>query len=102
MKTENEALYEIEKNRLEDNERRRNIRQKAEKDFYGRVKSKRDNLSEEQKEDTLLRFNRECVICGAKEGLHIHHKDKNPQNNSPENLVVLCGVCHKKAHMKVR
>lgn len=30
----------------------------------------------------------------------IHHKDKNPKNNNPENLVLLCKKCHKKIHEK--
>lgn len=48
------------------------------------------------------KFDNECVVCGKNEGLHIHHKDKNSSNNQINNLVVLCEVCHKKTHMRVR
>ncbi len=40
---------------------------------------------------------RRCEICGKKdEGrrLHVHHKDKNRNNNSPDNLQVACVKCH--------
>lgn len=29
-----------------------------------------------------------------KQNIHVHHKDRNPQNNSDENLIVLCANCH--------
>lgn len=38
-----------------------------------------------------------CEICGtAAEGrsLHIHHKDKNRNNNNLDNLQVVCVLCH--------
>ena len=99
---EEEIEYKLQIDKFKEKERKRKIRENAEKDFYGRVKSKRDNLSLDKREDILRKFNNECVVCGKKEGLHIHHKDGNPKNNQIGNLVVLCGVCHKKAHMKVR
>lgn len=30
--------------------------------------------------------------------LNVHHKDYNPQNNQPDNLVVLCRDCHVRLH----
>jgi hypothetical protein len=101
-KIEEEIEYKINIDKLKEKERRRKIKENAEQDFYGRIKSKRDNLSLDKREDILRKFNNKCIICDKEEGLHIHHKDNNPQNNLPENLIVLCGVCHKKAHMKVR
>ena len=40
-----------------------------------------------------------CEECGFK-ALHkcqidLHHKDKNPKNNSPDNLQSLCANCHR-------
>jgi hypothetical protein len=32
--------------------------------------------------------------------LQVHHCDCNPANNSPENLVALCTVCHLHMHRK--
>lgn len=99
---EDEIEHKIHLDKLKEKERKRKIREDAEKDFYGRVKSKRENISLDKQEDILRRFNNKCIICDKDEGLHIHHKDNNPQNNNIENLIVLCGVCHKKTHMKVR
>jgi len=78
------------------------IKEKAETRVYGKVKSKRVPIKEEDKEAILRKFGNKCAICSKTEGLHIHHKDKNPKNNTSDNLIVLCGVCHKKIHMKVR
>src|SRR3989338_7439916 len=80
---------------------KRNIREKAEKRLHGRVKSQRIAIREIDKEAIFRKFENKCAICGEVEGLHIHHKDKNPTNNREDNLIVLCGVCHKKIHMKV-
>lgn len=42
-----------------------------------------------------------CQICGVDcssniECLHLHHKDGDGTNNRPENLMVLCIICHSK------
>jgi len=45
-----------------------------------------------------LRLNREdCKPMMTSLG-HIHHKDGNPKNNDPNNLVLLCRDCHAKIH----
>lgn len=46
-----------------------------------------------------------CQGCGEKRKrwgihLHVHHKDENKFNNSPENLISLCSKCHAIAHSK--
>lgn len=92
--------YEIKK--IKDKEIKRKVRELAEKKLYGRIRTKRKALSDEEKEMIFDKFNNECVVCGKKEGLHIHHKDENSSNNQISNLVVLCGVCHKKTHMRIR
>lgn len=97
-----DILVEVEANKILERQKKRKIREAAEKKLYGVVKTKRKNLTEEEKEMVFDKFNNECAVCGKKEGLHIHHKDENPSNNQMSNLVVLCGVCHKKTHMRVR
>ncbi|MBU3905364.1 MAG: HNH endonuclease [Nanoarchaeota archaeon] len=79
------------------------IRQEAEKRVFGKTNIKsRTAFSKNDKSAIFEKFHNECAICGASEGLHIHHKDKDPSNSNINNLIVLCGVCHKKVHMKVR
>ncbi len=99
---EEEIEYKFIMDKLIEKERKRKIEEKVEKDFYGKIKSKRNYISAETRESILKRFNYKCAICDGEEGLCIHHKDKNPKNNNPKNLLVLCSVCHKKIHMKIR
>jgi len=40
----------------------------------------------------------ENPYCEARRHLQIHHKDGNPNNNSLENLIVLCRNCHINGH----
>lgn len=39
-----------------------------------------------------------CERCGAMHSLHVHHKDENPMNNEPSNLVTWCASCHRRWH----
>jgi 5-methylcytosine-specific restriction endonuclease McrA len=39
-----------------------------------------------------------CERCQGTKGLHVHHLDENPTNNSPANLLTLCSRCHRQAH----
>ena len=41
-----------------------------------------------------------CEYCGRHPSTQtdIHHVDGNPWNNDPENLKVLCRLCHEKTH----
>lgn len=41
-----------------------------------------------------------CASCGTAEALHVHHIDRNPANNDPENLMTLCDSCHLKLHWR--
>lgn len=38
-----------------------------------------------------------CQICGKK-GRVCHHIDYSKYNNSPNNLIILCGKCHAKTN----
>lgn len=39
----------------------------------------------------------DCERCG-KPGEARHHRDRNPENNAPENIEVLCLKCHRLEH----
>lgn len=39
-----------------------------------------------------------CEFCGGFDNLEIHHIDKNPRNNAPGNIKVLCTTCHHAWH----
>ena len=44
-----------------------------------------------------------CNHCGFdayKEVLHVHHKDRNRDNNDISNLEILCPTCHEVEHFK--
>lgn len=41
---------------------------------------------------------RECAICGWKDRLELHHRNRNKSDNRPENGVCLCRSCHVAIH----
>lgn len=42
----------------------------------------------------------ECIVCGEKEVVDVHHLDQNHENNEIENLIVLCPTHHRYIHTK--
>ena len=40
--------------------------------------------------------NNKCFTCGKENPRTLHHRDSDSENNSEDNLVLLCGKCHKK------
>ncbi len=70
------------------------VKEKRRKTFY----KKYYNLTIE--EVNSLQSNG-CSICGYNkliEVIALHHKDKNPKNNNPNNLIPLCYSCHYAVH----
>lgn len=43
-----------------------------------------------------------CEECGNPKARDVHHKDKNPRNNSPDNLERLCSICHAGRHKRIK
>jgi hypothetical protein len=41
-----------------------------------------------------------CQLCGATKNVDVHHIDGNYQNNTPDNLMIVCRSCHMKLHNK--
>ena len=41
-----------------------------------------------------------CSICGTIKDICVHHIDENRNNNSKENLLVVCRGCHTSLHAK--
>ena len=48
----------------------------------------------------ILGKERKCEKCGSIENIDVHHIDGNRNNNTPENIMVLCRSCHMKEHSK--
>jgi len=94
--------YERELINLKTRQKKFKLKEKVERDYYGKPKTKREVINIALKDEIFRKFGNKCGVCSKTEGLHIHHKDKNPTNNRISNLMVLCGVCHKKIHMNVR
>lgn len=42
----------------------------------------------------------ECAKCGSTKRLQRHHVDRDPTNNTPANVEVLCESCHKALHVQ--
>ena len=41
----------------------------------------------------------QCNRCWTLANLQRHHIDRNPMNNTPENIEVLCQTCHLREHL---
>lgn len=58
------------------------------------------------RQEVLKRDGRACVDCGKSGGrLHVHHIlrwNGDPARDRPENLVTLCGACHRMRHVRER
>ena len=63
-------------------------------------KQNRDELSISGGYVESLKINKKeiCQFCGSKSGLEAHHIDKNPRNNSKDNIKILCSNCHRLWH----
>jgi len=62
---------------------------------------KADSVFRAQRGTALKRTDHACVFCGTR-SLHlseVHHLDDNHHNNSPENLVAVCKLCHPYHHI---
>lgn len=53
-----------------------------------------------KKRHRLLCPSRACIVCGWKDGVHIHHLDHNHENNIRSNLVPLCPNHHFVVHYR--
>jgi hypothetical protein len=42
-----------------------------------------------------------CQTCGGITILQRHHKDRNPANNEPDNVEILCNPCHAAEHRRL-
>lgn len=59
-----------------------------------------DNTVEKKNDPLFLKSKKTCPICNlsAETTLHEHHIDRNRDNNSPDNLIILCPLCHQSTH----
>jgi hypothetical protein len=65
------------------------------------VGNNRVPIPSETSADIRFRSDHTCCVC-RKPGLpiQIHHLDENSSNNDPENLAVLCLICHDKTQVE--
>ena len=62
----------------------------------GTIKVANPENSRRQSAKTVKRA---CERCGRRQTrLYVHHRDRDPMNNGPTNLVTLCGSCHRLSH----
>jgi len=51
--------------------------------------------------DEYDRSDYECPTCGvhaSETAMHVHHRDGDPLNNHPLNLIAVCAWCHRLEH----
>jgi 5-methylcytosine-specific restriction endonuclease McrA len=60
-------------------------------------------LTPKQRSDLIRRRGGDCDGCGKRVNAgnaQIHHKNRNPNDDRPSNLRLLCTPCHDKLHGK--
>lgn len=60
-------------------------------------KKQRIPIPEKTRMLVLERSGDKCAMCGEESNLELHHINKNPSNNSLNNLIALCPTHHSKA-----
>lgn len=67
--------------------------------------SKRGNVKTRTLRKYISQFKKmQCEYCGYDEYefcLDMHHLDHDPTNNTPENIGILCCICHRKLHKNI-
>lgn len=62
----------------------------------GKKERKRKPVSPKLRREKMFRP-RKCMWCRKLPVQELHHIDGNPKNNKPNNLIPLCGYCHRRA-----
>lgn len=62
---------------------------------------KRKSINKSKKHFLLNKFKHRCVKCKSTENLEAHHIDRDPSNNSIDNLIILCKKCHLTKHKNI-
>jgi len=91
----------IEKNRKAQNERTKlNYKKNKERYKLYRNKHKLENNARTRAKTAMKKLNipKICFFCKSINNIEVHHKDKNPLNNTINNLLYLCSLCHGKQH----
>ncbi len=60
------------------------------------------DLYEQLRNEVLRRDGWRCQLCGTRSNLEVHHKEFRSQsgNDSEQNLITLCAVCHAAMHRR--
>jgi 5-methylcytosine-specific restriction endonuclease McrA len=88
------------KTRVEEKRRLKQALNQYYKQHYlrkGKYSSKFKRIAKQIKNDKKY-----CEICSGIEGLMVHHKDIDRNNNELSNLILLCFNCHKQFHKHLR
>ncbi|MFC1645190.1 HNH endonuclease signature motif containing protein [Patescibacteria group bacterium] len=60
--------------------------------------SKRPYIKASIKREVRIEACSKCIVCDQTSALEYHHIDDNRENNTVENIIYLCAVCHKRSH----
>lgn len=64
----------------------------------GKIKVLNEQNSRRQSAKTNTGICSRCGRLRSATRLYVHHRDRNPLNNAPDNLETLCGRCHRTDH----
>jgi len=75
---------------------------KKQRQISRQQKKQREKYLKKIRQKVMARDNYQCVKCGSKLNLNMHHKTyKNEPKEKIEDLVMLCEECHYDLHMKL-
>ena len=57
-------------------------------------------INEKKRKELIEKLGEECNACSETKSLHIHHKDRDRENNNLNNLSLFCNSCHNKLHFE--
>ena len=74
-----------------------------------KIRQKRPRLKLSAEDYNLLRHRLlerdgwRCQNCGSSKDLHVHHLTKRSElgDDTEENLITLCALCHKQIHLRL-
>lgn len=65
---------------------------------YAILNKQQEGLNKKYRRKLIKERGLVCEECGSIENIDMHHIDYDNKNNSDNNLILLCRICHRNKH----